>query len=172
MNNKIVMFSGIIGIVFGILISGTLGITFFPEEDIITIPNDSNNDGSIKPELDLDEEAFQTAYNLTESIYIPIYGDDVYDLMNDGESFILYIGRDTCPYCQQLVPDLMESATEHGYTEIYHVDILDTNNATFIQQQGISSVPFTVVVVNGEATEAFIGYRSKTDIDTILDSIE
>ena len=166
MKHSTVLISGLIGLLFGVLFSGSIGLDFFKEED-----NNTNN-SITRTSLNLDEDGFKVAYGLgSNSIYIPIYGDDVYDMIDRNESFILYIGRDTCPYCQQLVPALLESALEHGYEEIYHVDILDSNNQIFVQEQNVNSVPLTIVFKNGVSEEVFLGYRSKTDIDAILGSI-
>ena len=165
MNNKITFIAGAIGLVFGVLIAGTIGLNFFPEEE-------TNDNQSVMPALNLDEEGFKDAYSLDTSIYIPILGSDVYTRMNNDETFILYIGRSTCPYCQQLVPDLQQAALDNGYTTIYHVDILDTNNQVFLYEQGISSVPFTAIIVDGVTVEAFLGYQSYESINTMLENLE
>ncbi len=168
MNNKIVALAGLIGIGFGVLISGTIGLVFFPEDDLEEEVERITDSESL---LTVTEDNFGTYYSLDNSIYKPITGDTVYDMLDDNESFILYIGRDTCPYCQQLVPELQASALEFGYTEIYHVDILDVANSSFISSQQIGSVPLVYFFINGEAVDGFLGYQSKEAIDTVLDNL-
>jgi predicted bacteriocin transport accessory protein len=158
---KAVFIAGFIGLLFGFLFSGTLGIDFFPEEE--------NNDQIINESgLDLDEEGFRQAYNLTRSIYIPITGVNVYERLENDETFILYIGRDTCPYCQQYVPVLMEAAENLDFTEIYHVDSIDSLNAMFINTNNITGTPTTFVFKEGVLVEAIVGYRTLEDTEDLI----
>jgi predicted bacteriocin transport accessory protein len=163
MKQKTVLISGIIGLVFGFLFSGTLGISFFDSNDI-------DNQES-RTALKKDEEGFRLAYNLEESIYVPIYGDDYYEKLENKETFILYIGRDTCPYCQQHVPNLMEAAIKMDINSIFHVDTIDPNNKMFVDEEVVRSTPTTYIVKDGVVVETIIGYRSASDLEDILNEI-
>lgn len=157
MKQKTVLIAGIIGLIFGILFAGTLGIDFF-----------GTNDNDTKTALKKDEEAFKAAYNLDESIYIPIYGDDVYEKMENGDTFILYIGRDTCPYCQQYVPNLMEAAISQNFTEIYHVDTIDSNNKSFVDDENVRATPTTYLIKDGVIVESYAGFKTTSATEQLL----
>ena len=160
MSQKAVIISGIIGLIFGFLFAGTLGINFFGS-------NDNDND-EVRTDLKKDAEGFKLAYNLDESIYLPIYGSDFYEKLENDETFILYIGRDTCPYCQQFVPGLMEAAENQNFTVIYHVDTIDSNNTTFVRDEGVTATPTTYFVKNGVIVEIVIGYINTEDVELII----
>ena len=160
MKQKTVVIAGIIGLVFGFLFAGTLGIDFFGPS------NTDNTD--IRTELKKDEEAFRLAYNLDDSIYVPIYGEDYYDKLENNETFILYIGRDTCPYCQQHVPNLMEAALNQNISEIYHVDTIDSSNSQFVDDEKVNYTPTTYIVKDGVVVETIIGFKTTEAIEQLL----
>lgn len=159
MKQKAVIISGIIGLAFGFLFAGTLGIDFFGTNE---------NEVVVQEDLKKDEEGFRVAYNLTTSIYKPIYGSDVADKLDNDDTFILYIGRDTCPYCQQFVPELMTAAENQSITEIFHVDTIDPSNEDFVDDEGIRSTPTTYLIKNGVIVHAFIGYKTADDVELLL----
>lgn len=161
MKQKTVLIAGLIGLLFGFLFAGTLGISFFGSED-----SDSNVE--TRTALKKDAEAFRIAYNLDESIYLPIYGDDVAEKLENKETFILYIGRDTCPYCQQHVPNLMEAALNNDFTVIYHIDTIDSSNSSFLNAENITSTPTTYFVKDGVIVNEMVGFRTTTAIEDII----
>lgn len=162
--NKTVFIAGFIGLVFGFLFSATLGVNFFPSD----MPNDNNNNEVDGTGLIKDEEKFQEAYNLTDSIYIPITGTTAQEKIDNDETFILYAGRDTCPYCQQFVPVLMEAAENLDIDMIYHVDTIDPLNQDFKDEYNINLTPTTYIYSNGVLVETIIGYRNLNDTEQLV----
>lgn len=166
MTQKIVFIAGFIGLVFGFLFSATLGVDFFPSEEPnndITDETDTESSG-----LEKDAEGFKTAYNLTESIYLPITGTQAYAKIEADDTFILYAGRDTCPYCQQFVPVLMQAAENLDIDMIYHVDTTDTLNRTFVDNENARITPTTFIYVDGTLVETIVGYNNLTDTQQLL----
>ena len=164
MKNKAILISGLIGLTFGVLFSGTLGLSFFGSEEI----EDTNTEINDETDLNADEEKFRIGYNLDDSIYIPIYEDAFYDKIEAGDTFILYIGRKTCPYCQQFVPNLMEAAINQDITEIYHIDTVDSHNQTFVDDEGVHATPTTFIVIDGVIVRRIVGYKSTSDMEQII----
>ncbi len=158
MRQKAVLISGLIGLIFGFLFAGTLGIDFFG----------SNDNNQQQAALKKDEEGFRLAYNLDTSIYVPIYGSDVYDKIDNDDTFILYIGRDTCPYCQQYVPKLMEAAENQSFTEIFHVDTIDPSNKDFVDDEGINYTPTTYFIKDGVIVNTFIGFKTTAEVEQLI----
>lgn len=161
MKQRTVLIAGLVGLLFGFLFAGTLGVDFFGTDNEM---NDTNDRAALKK----DEEGFKDAYNLSTSIYLPIYGSDVYEKLSDGETFVLYIGRDTCPYCQQLVPNLQEAALNQNITEIYHVDTIDSVNSVFVSDENINATPTTYLVKDGVVVQTVIGYKSTEAMEQLL----
>ncbi len=65
--------------------------------------------------------------------------DELVNLINDEESFIVYFGFNTCPWCRSVLPSLIDASKDNGITKIYYVDVLDIRN--------------TMEVVDGKAQE-------------------
>lgn len=164
MKQKTVVLAGIIGLIFGFLFSATLGVDFFGSND----NNINDNDNGTETALKKDEEGFKSAYNLSTSIYKPITGDMAYDKIDADETFILYIGRDTCPYCQQFVPKLQDAAVNEMIDMIYHVDSVDKLNKDFVSMEGINTTPTTYIIKDGEIVQTIIGFRTTAEMETIL----
>lgn len=163
--NKTVFLAGIIGLFFGFMFSATLGVSFFDEDTTspTTNPTPTNTETLRK-----DSEAFKTAYNLTESIYMPITGEQAYQMIEDNETFILYAGRETCPYCQQFVPVLMEAAQNQDIEVIYYIDTTDPLNKDFVDDFNINVTPTTFVYKNGMLQTTEYGYKTLTDTESFL----
>lgn len=165
--NKAVFIAGAIGLLFGFLFSGTLGVNFFPEDNPYVDQNMDDEEGDPQT-LRKDAEAFEAAYNISDSIYLPITAEQAYQMIEDDETFVLYAGREGCPYCQQYVPVLMEAAENLGLTVIYYIDVRDPLNTDFVSMESVSTTPTTFVFVNGEEVEKVLGYRNLTDTETFI----
>lgn len=50
---------------------------------------------------------------------------DIVDSINNKESFIVYFGFSTCPWCRSILPSLIEVAKDNNIKEIYYVDVLN-----------------------------------------------
>ncbi len=165
MKQKTVFIAGLIGLIFGFLFAGTLGISFFDENPV----QDNVDDMTDATMLIKDSSKFAEAYNLDNSIYSPITGDEAESMIDGDGTFIIYAGRDTCPYCQQFVPVLMETSESLGVETIYHIDTLDPLNQTFVNDQNVTVTPTTFVFQGGELVRVVIGYYNLEDIEAILD---
>jgi predicted bacteriocin transport accessory protein len=50
---------------------------------------------------------------------------DIVDAINNKETFLVYFGFATCPWCRSVVQTMLSTAKELGIKEIYYVDVLD-----------------------------------------------
>lgn len=48
---------------------------------------------------------------------------DIVDAINNNETFVVYFGFATCPWCRSVLPYLIETAEENNISEIYYVDV-------------------------------------------------
>ncbi|WP_238138663.1 thioredoxin, partial [Streptococcus suis] len=72
--------------------------------------------------------------------------------IQNEEEFILYIGRETCPYCRDFVPKLTE-AVEQSHATIYYLDSESDPNGKiqqFRQSQGLATVPSLTYYKSGK----------------------
>ena len=84
------------------------------------------------------------AYREFTDDFIQIETNDVYELVNSKQPFILYTGRVTCEWCRKIVPILHEVQKEKQCL-IYYLDSEDTEadkeKKEFRNNYGIDSVP-------------------------------
>lgn len=67
------------------------------------------------------------------------------------ESFYLYTGRESCPYCQEFVPKLSEAVDKTG-TTVYYLDsenIDKTSWNNFKTTVGFKTIPNLTYFTNG-----------------------
>ena len=71
-----------------------------------------------------DDDITYRSVNIPEDNPIKyITANDLINKMNSNESFIVYFGFDTCPWCRTIIEDLINSAKEKNISLIYYVDI-------------------------------------------------
>ena len=116
--------------------------------------------------------------------------DEVHDMMEKQEDFILLVERENCPFCEELQDFIKESKQEHNDIKIY---TLDTTNFKFKKEDGkLTSeteegksflqmfpnflyTPSIYTILSGEAVEVGVGFDAATqqisiwDVDSVID---
>ncbi len=49
--------------------------------------------------------------------------DEIVDLIANKETFIVYFGFASCPWCRSILPSLVEISRKYGVSTIYYVDV-------------------------------------------------
>ena len=100
------------------LLGGNLfGLVLFDGDESIVLSGDSRNDvGSAFNRF------FEYELVKPDDHGLPIVGyEEVMQMKESGEAFILYIGRDTCPQCRLFSPNLEEGVIKRGLqTPVYY----------------------------------------------------
>lgn len=178
MSQKAILIAGLVGLTFGFLFSGTLGVKFFDDEKSNNIVDNMplNNDDNSDDEMMIDDtvvdpaiEQFRLDYNLSESIYVPINGDDVYTMIANNEDFIVFAGRKGCPYCQQFVPVLQAVAQSLGVDTIYYIDITMSENDIYLDAAGFAYPNSTFIYIEGVIQDNIIGFQNLNNTEAVLD---
>lgn len=57
--------------------------------------------------------------------------DDIVNMVNNKDTFIVYFGFATCPWCRTVVPYMIDTANKMGIKKIYYVNVRpdDTSNS-------------------------------------------
>lgn len=115
-----------------------------------------------------EDNTSSTNYNDYVEAFEQKEASDVIEKQKNQENFFLYIGRETCPYCQIFVPKLSSAQENSEYTIIY----LDSENENdtklnkFREQYNINSVP-SLSFFNGKNLEESLDIRNDMSIDEI-----
>lgn len=92
-------------------------------------------------------------------LFTPVTPTQAAKLLTDQEGGILFIGRDSCPYCQRFVPKLQHVAEQQGWT----VHFLHSEDpATFAETQALRQT-YQVPTVPGLLVAASDGVRVRCD---------
>lgn len=90
---------------------------------------------------------YQTAVNKLQKISL----EKVEQKIQDQESFYLYTGRESCPYCQEFAPKLTKAVDKTKITVYYldseHIDKTSWNN--FKTTVGFKTIPNLTYFTNG-----------------------
>ena len=88
--------------------------------------------------------------------------DEIVEMMDNDETFAVYFGFNTCPWCRAAVSTLIDVANDLGLKKIYYVDVKEIRNV--------------LEVVDGEVTtkkEGSKGYmKLLKKLDNVLDEYE
>lgn len=168
MSQKTTLIAGLIGLLFGFLFAGTLGVDFFGSNE--NNNNDNNNPMNEEGELQIDAEGFLDAYGLTESVFLPITGTEAYNKIDNDDTFVLYSGRSTCPFCQAYVPNLQEAAENLMLDTVFYVNTVDDLNQDFVDNENVNITPTTFIIVNGEVVETVRGFQTTAEIQAIIET--
>ncbi len=60
--------------------------------------------------------------------YVKTTPKKVVEMLENKESFYLYVGDPLCPWCRSVVEQSIKSAKENGIDTIYYIDFWDDNN--------------------------------------------
>lgn len=101
--------------------------------------------------------------NRVREISIPednpiVYADssDILTMMDNNETFIVYFGFNSCPWCRSVLPTLLEVANDLKLDKIYYVDVKDMRDRLDVNEKG-------KVYTVKEGTEGYIGLLARLD---------
>lgn len=91
-----------------------------------------------------------------------VYADanDIITMMDNNETFVVYFGFNSCPWCRSVLPILLDVAEEVNIEKIYYVDVKDIRDKLDVDDDG------NVITVK-EGSEGYIGLLNR--LDNVLD---
>ena len=95
---------------------------------------------------------------------------EVKDKINNKENFILYIGRESCPYCQKFAPKLAVAIQKTNQT-VYYLDNDSKERkdiTSFAHDMNIKTVPNLSSFKKG-SKENYLKKGSKSSIEEIME---
>jgi len=62
--------------------------------------------------------------------------EEISKKISDKETFIVYFGFSTCPWCRSVIEQLIKCAKDNGVTTIYYVDVLNIRDTKELDENG------------------------------------
>lgn len=89
--------------------------------------------------------------------------NDILTMMDNNESFVVYFGFSSCPWCRSVLPTLIEVSEELKLDKIYYVDVKDIRDVLEVDEKG-------KVVISKEGSEGYYGLLKR--FDEVLEDYE
>lgn len=82
---------------------------------------------------------------------------------SENENIIIYIGRETCPFCKMFVPKLTQAVTETN-SSVNYIDTenKDTTLLDFANKYNINEIPKLIVLSNKEKKDELLIFNDIT----------
>ena len=111
--------------------------------------------GCTKEEISSDAKKFKDEYealNNTENNYgktnrtVSIQEDnpivyktaeEIVDKINNKETFVVYFGFPSCPWCRSMIEELIKSAKDNNQEKIYYVDVYEIRDTFELNEEGM-----------------------------------
>lgn len=86
--------------------------------------------------------------------------NDIITMMDNNETFVVYFGFNSCPWCRSVIPSLLDVAEDLKLEKIYYVDVKDIRDKLDVDEDGN-------IVTTKEGSEGYIGLLAR--LNSVLD---
>lgn len=62
--------------------------------------------------------------------------DEIVEKIEEKETFIVYFGFDSCPWCRSVITELLQAASDENIEKIYYVDVKEIRDILEIDENG------------------------------------
>lgn len=108
------------------------------------------------------EKDGKTIRNITIPLNNPmvyITEDEVVEMINNKDTFLIYFGFEDCPWCRSVLPNLIEAANDLGLNKIYYVNIKEIRDTIELKDDQLTTTK-----------EGSVGYYQLLELlDNVLD---
>ena len=132
--------------------------------------------GSVKKEeTKTDDTKENTEYDV--SMFTSIDADGVVDAFKSSEMKVIYMGRSTCGYCVQFLPNLQKAQEEYGYETLYlDISTVDSDGQSKIVdldkdffEENYGATPTVLLVKDNKIVDSHVGYSEYDDYAKFLE---
>lgn len=85
------------------------------KEEYESLNGTKNKGGKEIRKIEIDEE----------NVFVYAEAKDIVKMTENKETFLVYFGFPTCPWCRSVLPSLISVAKDNGVDKIYYVNVLD-----------------------------------------------
>lgn len=119
------------------------------KEEYEKINNEKTSYGTINREVSISKD----------NPFIYKSAEEINEMIENKETFAVYFGFATCPWCRSVIETLIETAKEKGLDTIYYVDVYDIRDQLKLDDNGS-------VVVDRKGSDAY--YKLLENLDNVL----
>ena len=117
--------------------------------------------------IDYTQEPFTDGYKIQNDNLTYLNGDEASKLIENGDKFLVYVGRPNCPYCH-LFRQAQDKVLKELGVKIYSIDTIyaryDTKLFDIVDKTlGVETVPEVLVVENGEVKSTLFSDLGEDD---------
>lgn len=107
----------------------------------------------------------EDVYNEQVKIFKKVEIAELNKMIEEKKSFNIYLGRENCPYCQILVPQL-DKLIKDEKVEIYYLDTLNTNKEmdNFFKEYKLEYVPSLMRFEEGKGEEIKLDHQQAKNV--------
>lgn len=104
--------------------------------------------------------------------FSPVQPVDIEPMLQQGQKFVLYVGRKSCPYCVEFAPALKKAADERNI-EVYYMDSIDIYEKSpqavkdFRDKYSIDTVP-SLLIFEGDSEPMMYDDEDYTSYEAVL----
>ena len=128
-----------------------------------------------KEETKTDDTEENTEYDV--SMFTSIDVDGVVDAFKSSEMKVIYMGRSTCGYCVQFLPNLQKAQEEYGYETLYlDISTVDSDGQSKIVdldkdffEENYGATPTVLLVKDNKIVDSHVGYSEYDDYAKFLE---
>ena len=139
---------------------------------MIAVNGNVNKDDSESSDTDTEEN---TEYDV--SMFTSIDADGVVDAFSSSETKVIYMGRSTCGYCVQFLPNLQKAQEEYDYETLYlDISTVDSDGQSKIVNldeeffnENYGATPTVLLVKYNKIVDSHIGYSEYDDYASFLE---
>lgn len=85
---------------------------------------------------------------------------DIIEMIDNKETFAIYFGFSSCPWCRSIIPNLIDVTIDLGIEKIYYVDVKEIRDILELDNDG-------EVIISKEGTDDY--YKLLEKLDSVLD---
>lgn len=136
----------------------------------VAIFQESSSEISSEKDITKENEDVLSGYNKVVETFKKIDTDMFRKKIDSNNTFFIYFGRKTCPYCREFVPKLRE-ISESKQIDIYYLDTENTETDITLQEIRkefkVEYVPTLIYIKNGKSYSIFL---PDDDLESFLET--
>lgn len=131
-----------------------------------------NNETPISDAVIQERDEFGNKYNIDNQYFLISTPLEVATLIESDQTIVVFVGRETWPFCRRTVPELHSAVGNSNFDTVYYIQSDDSANNGFINQYDIYADPTILFFKAGELDGSIVGFADQEEFEIILSSLQ